>query len=369
MDLKILDKLCCPSCKSKLGVKPFFDESDEIIVEGVLLCAKCRKWFPIISYVPIMLIFKTNIHQAFAEKYSENLKLVSDYHMVDGQAKPGELSVQETFSEEWDIKDIAESELSFSYTLDDLVSLNKDVFLRYVSSMSAEIKCVLEVGCGIGMETLALSKIFNDAEIYAIDFNYALLNSGSALKINNNIHLVVASLFDIPFHESSFNLVYSQGVIHHTYSTYKALESISTYVKENGYLFIWVYGPDEYLIFKGFIGLIARLKCFTEIILRPVVSRLPKKIRDPFFKVISIILHPVVKMRVCHKNKWDLKATEHGLRDWLSPRYAFRSHYNNVIEWFENLGFQIVDVLSIANYRRLFQRQLTGVGLTGRKLG
>jgi hypothetical protein len=73
-------------------------------------------------------------------------------------------------------------------------------------------------------------------------------------------------------------------------------------------------------------------------------------------------------MRVRHKQKWDLKATEHGLRDWLSPRYAYRTHYNEVIEWFENMGFQIVDVLSIANYRRLFQKQLSGVGLTGIKI-
>jgi hypothetical protein len=80
------------------------------------------------------------------------------------------------------------------------------------------------------------------------------------------------------------------------------------------------------------------------------------------------MLHPLIKSRVRHKANWKLGNTEHDLRDWLSPRYARRHSYNEVIEWFENLGFAITDIQSPAAYRQLFQKQLWGVGLTGRNV-
>jgi ubiquinone/menaquinone biosynthesis C-methylase UbiE/uncharacterized protein YbaR (Trm112 family) len=371
LKINILDKLCCPSCKNNLIAEPFSAESletENIIINGILLCSHCKKWFPVISYVPVMLNFKTSVHERFAKEYSDNLKLYPDYAIPDGQPKPGELSVQETFSEEWDIKDISKNELTFVFTSDDLIFLNKNVSLRNVSSIYQDIETILNVGCGIGAETIALNNIFNNSEIYAMDLNFSLLRSGPHLKTNNNINLFVASLFDLPFKEASFDFVFSHGVLHHTFSTYKALESISAYVKKTGYLFIWVYGLADEYSYKGVIGVISRLKYLVEKILRPLVSRSPKILRNAFFSIISIILHPLIKMRVYHRAEWDLKETNHGVRDWLSPRYAYRSSYNEVVEWFENLGFKIIDLQSPQNYRKLFHKQLNGVGLTGQKL-
>ena len=36
-------------------------------------------------------------------------------------------------------------------------------------------------------------------------------------------------------------------------------------------------------------------------------------------------------------------------------------------EWMENLGFRIVDVQSASAFRKMFNKQLFGVGLTGKK--
>jgi ubiquinone/menaquinone biosynthesis C-methylase UbiE len=131
--------------------------------------------------------------------------------------KPGELWVQETFTDEWDVVDVEDSEFNFIYTLDDLISPNKRVWLKWLYASNEDLTSVLDVGCGIGVESVALSKVIGSAEIFAIDLNLSLMKSGKVLAQNPRIHLVISSLFDIPFRESSFDLVYSQGVLHHTF--------------------------------------------------------------------------------------------------------------------------------------------------------
>ncbi len=87
-----------------------------------------------------------------------------------------------------------------------------------------------------------------------------------------------------------------------------------------------------------------------------------------FFSVATLLLHPVVKSRVRHKEKWKLSNTNHDMRDEFNHRYAHRHSYNEVLEWFEDLGWPIIDVQSPGAYRQLFQKRLWGVGMTGRKV-
>ena len=203
--------------------------------------------------------------------------------------------------------------------------------------------------------------------MFAVDLNFAVLKSGEVFKSNPRIHLLVASLFNLPFELSSFDLVYSQGVIMATFSTWEAIKSIASYVRKDEFMFIWVYGLDDHLLRKGAIGLLTRTNYLLEKGLRPLISGTPKVLRDIFFTTTAFVLHPLIKSRVRHKATWKVKNTDHDLRDWLSPRYAHRHSYNEVFEWFEKLGFTIIDVQSPAAFRQLFQKQLWGVGLTGKK--
>src|SRR5262249_9749597 len=154
-------------------------------------------------------------------------------------------------------------------------------------------------------------------------------------------HLVIASLFHLPFRRASFDLVYSQGVIHHTFSTEKAFKVISEFVRPGGNLFVWVYSLDSHLLPKGFKGFVLRTRKTVEFYLRPLVSRPPKALRDLLFGVLTTIFHLPIKMTMIHKDKWKRNDTDHCLRDWLSPRYAHRHSYNEVMEWFEQRGFTV----------------------------
>ena len=70
MNIRILDKLCCPVCLGELTLYPFVEENIKylqhaptmlegdnsdinednarVIKEGVLLCQQCKIWYPIL---------------------------------------------------------------------------------------------------------------------------------------------------------------------------------------------------------------------------------------------------------------------------------------------------------------------------------
>lgn len=59
--------------------------------------------------------------------------------------------------------------------------------------------------------------------------------------------------------------------------------------------------------------------------------------------------------------------TNHSLRDLLTPRYAYRHTFDEVVGWFEKEGFRVIDVQSSTAYRRLFNQTHFGIGMTGEK--
>ena len=384
---KILNTLCCPLCKSELILKAFVEESRDLsldktapslskeivaksshrkIKEGVLLCSQCKVYYPIYSYVPVMLVFETDFHRKFIKENVQQLNLIPDYKIPNGSPYPGEKSVQETFSDQWHM--VEESELSFAYTSEELKLLNQKVWLRWLEHSRENVKNILNAGCGMGREAVALQEVSNLAEIYAIDLNFSLFKGAELFKEHQGINFIIASLFNLPFKPSAFDLVYSQGVIHHTFSTYEAFKSIATYVRKEGYLFIWVYALEDHLVRRGIVGIILRLMYLVESIVRPIISRSPKFLRDIIFGILTLIFYPIDKVVMLNSEKWELKNTNHALRDWLSPRYAFRHSYNEVLEWFEDMDFKIIDIQSPRNYRQLFNKRLWGIGLTGNKV-
>ena len=79
-----------------------------------------------------------------------------------------------------------------------------------------------------------------------MDLGYAVDQARHYFGQNPRFHIVQASVFAPPFRGGAFDVVYSHGVLHHTYSTRVAFSHIAKLPKPvNGMLFIWLYSHEQ----------------------------------------------------------------------------------------------------------------------------
>ncbi len=55
MTKELLEKLCCPIDKHDLEVNVFNEAEDGEILEGLLSCPECTRYFPVIYGIPILI--------------------------------------------------------------------------------------------------------------------------------------------------------------------------------------------------------------------------------------------------------------------------------------------------------------------------
>ena len=97
---------------------------------------------------------------------------------------------------------------------------------------------ILDVGCGSGQQTLALARIA-ECEITAVDVYDCLLNklNENARKENlrGTITTLNASMFELPFDDEQFDLIWSEGAIY-IMGFEKGLKEWNRFLKPGGYM-------------------------------------------------------------------------------------------------------------------------------------
>ena len=101
---------------------------------------------------------------------------------------------------------------------------------------------ILEAGCGTGQMSIVLSRYAR--QIYGID-----LSKGSLIEakqfINSNdiksVHLFRMNIFKLFFKENTFDVIISNGVLHHTYNPKLAFSKLVRVLKPGGIIVIGLY--------------------------------------------------------------------------------------------------------------------------------
>ena len=102
-------------------------------------------------------------------------------------------------------------------------------------------KC-LDAGCGSGRYSVAMA-LHGAASVTAVDVSDTGLAEASRRASEfPSITFQKASVLDLPFEDSTFDFVWSAGVIHHTSDFDKALSELTRVLKPRGKLFLLVYG-------------------------------------------------------------------------------------------------------------------------------
>ena len=104
-----------------------------------------------------------------------------------------------------------------------------------------EKKC-LDVGCGGGRYTIAMSRL-GAGHVTGCDISDdGLANARLRAEGIPNISFEKASALDLPCDDESFDFVFSSGVLHHTTDPDKGLDELTRVLRSGGYLYLMLYG-------------------------------------------------------------------------------------------------------------------------------
>lgn len=120
-------------------------------------------------------------------------------------------------------------------------------------------KRVLDAGCGHGRYLAAFASL--GAEVVGLDAGRGPELAGTPLD-DARIALVQGSVLAAPFRDACFDLVFTDGVIHHTPDPRAAYLELARLVKPGGALYAWVYpreGPAREAVFGAARALTTRL--------------------------------------------------------------------------------------------------------------
>ncbi|MFA4991906.1 MAG: methyltransferase domain-containing protein [Candidatus Omnitrophota bacterium] len=309
----LLEVLVCPSCGGKLVVSDARREGSEI-ESGSLACA-CGRRYPVRNGIP---------------------------RFVD---KDGYVS---NFSFEWGL--FSKTQLdSFNGT-----RISEDRFREVVGSGADNLKgkVVLEAGCGMGRFLEVAARY--GAEAIGVDLSFSVDSARENLKKYPNVNLVQADMFNMPFAEGRFDLVYSIGVIHHTPRPKEAFLRLVPLLSRNGAIAIWIT-PRPKLSYLPRATQIARF--FTTRMDSNMLIRIIKKAVPLGLPLVRLPLAGgVLKgwvIPICDY-KGRLPLSEERLLEWsildtfdlLSPRYLYSYTVKDVSGWVKEAGLSDMDTSS-----------------------
>jgi SAM-dependent methyltransferase len=204
-------------------------------------------------------------------------------------------------------------------------------------------KTVLDAGCGSGCLTRMMAE--NGARtVIGVDIIEAVDGAFQRSRHMPNVHIVQGNLFQLPLRKKAFDLVWSNGVIHHTPDARGAHEALAQMVRPGGLLYVWVYAKrfNPFRFTKDVLDFLRVTRLPEPVLLR--ISRV--------FAYVSAGLHRAYKgirrlPPFRPRSRWAKRTMRRRTVDeltltWfdsLSPEYDSRHSETEVIAWFARLGF------------------------------
>lgn len=105
-------------------------------------------------------------------------------------------------------------------------------------------KRCLDAGCGGGRASIMMAEA-GAAEVVGVDLsetNVETCRGWARHRALENCSFQQGSLVDLPFEDESFDIVWSNGVLHHTGATDATLKEITRTLRQGGSMWLYLYG-------------------------------------------------------------------------------------------------------------------------------
>jgi SAM-dependent methyltransferase len=228
MRLRLLELLACPICHKPFELVILDGTADEVEA-GLLLC-QCGMTYPVVDYIPRILLDAWAHYPDFARRYAKEIE------RYGGQSLAGGLSFDER-------QEPTRRSFGYQWTVfGEMVEEFRENFLSYIYPLESSFfagKLGLDAGCGFGRHVYYAAEY--GAEIVGMDFSAAIDVARRNTQHLGGVHLVQGDIYHLPFRPAVFDFVYSFGVLHHLPDPEEGFCSLLPVLKSGGAIFIWVY--------------------------------------------------------------------------------------------------------------------------------
>jgi ubiquinone/menaquinone biosynthesis C-methylase UbiE len=306
MNKKLINILCCPDCKENLSLKIHkVNQKDGEILEGKLIC-QCGRKYPIIKGVPVM-----------------TLELKRDMEKI-----------KSTFSKEWKVHKYKKTR-TWGFRIDQ----RKRIFLKQMGIKNEKIlngKLLLDAGCGNGELTISLSDYGFDF-IIGMDLSDSIFEAYNYNSKKDSVFFIQGDLMNPPFQDKTFDYVYSDGVIHHTYDTRYSFSRLAKITKKNGRLWIWVYLKMDYVKDKKFKKLLFHY-------FQTIFKHLPLFFQTFLIYTTLLPLATILQWLKIIKPRGNWREKVILISDAFTHLYEYTQTPKEVDNWFKEEGFKHIEL-------------------------
>ncbi|QQS35531.1 MAG: class I SAM-dependent methyltransferase [Ignavibacteriales bacterium] len=315
MNQEHLKFLRCPKTNKKLIIEEPQIENDRI-KSGILVEPISGNRYPVVNFIPRFVP---------SDNYANN------------------------FGFEWNLHSDTQYD---SYSLLGVSKKRFEEETKWPKDLKGEV--ILEVGSGSGRFTTIAAE--SSALIISIDYSNAVEANYKSNGSKDNVFIIQASVYEMPFEKKSFDRAFCFGVLQHTPNPKNSFFEILKFVKPGGAIasdiYLWSF-TRRYLNIGFYIRPLVRNANPEKLY---AVSKKYIDIMWPLARVLRKI--PVIGWRL----NWKLMIADHStmlpdaddktLKEWayldtfdfLSPRYDLPETVKGFRKWHEEAGLKNIEV-------------------------
>jgi ubiquinone/menaquinone biosynthesis C-methylase UbiE/uncharacterized protein YbaR (Trm112 family) len=312
MNLGHLGLLACPACYGALRCLHSGQGTSNTLIDGALACTVCNQEFPVVGGIP-RFVPRQNYASGFGLEWTRHAR--TQYDSYCGLPVSQQRFIAQT---------------------------------HWPRDLKGEL--ILEVGSGSGRFTEQAAN--TGATVVSFDYSYAVEANYASNGARENVLIVQADVFAMPFRSGTFDRVFCFGMLQHTPDPAKAFASLPRILRSGGALCADIYKAT---LFRAFFH--------TKYYVRPFTRRMhPEQLYrrvcawvNFMWPLASIIRHlpkgSSINWRLLVADYSFLGLQGNMLKEWsyldtfdmLAPRYDRPARIGTVRRWAREANLETVE--------------------------